>query len=254
MEQRRQLRNSCHCERSEAICHSRESGNPVIGVVASPEVLSEIISIMGPVNIEKEKNIIARCLTGEKQAWDEFVAKYHKLVYNSIYRTLELTGYKIEPDLINDLYQEFFVSILNDDYYKLKKFKWKNGCSVATWLSVIARNMVLDFIRKNSKSKAKEESIDKETIDAEGKASLKDLLIHSEKTVRDELCDEEDVDRLQKIIEKLSAEDKNLLEMLYYQELSSEEIAVILNKSVDALYMQKKRLLEKLKEIAEKTC
>lgn len=209
---------------------------------------------MGPINIEKEKNIVARCLTGEKQAWDEFVSKYHKLVYNSIYRTLELTGYKIEPDLIDDLYQEFFVSILNDNYYKLKKFKWKNGCSIATWLSIIARNMVLDFIRKNSKTKAREESIDEEVIDDEGKTSLKDILIHSEKTVREKICDEEDIDKLQKIIEKLSFEDKNLIEMLYYQELSCEEIAVILNKSVDALYMQKKRLLEKLKVIAEKTC
>ena len=209
---------------------------------------------MDSANIEIEKNIVARCLAREKKAWDEFVAKYHKLVYNSIYRTLELTGYKIEPDLVRDLYQEFFVSILDGDYYKLKKFKWKNGCSIATWLSVVARNMVLDFIRKNSKAEAREESIDKETINEEGKASLKELLTHSEKTGYDQLCDEEDVDRLNKAIEELSIEDKNLLQMLYYQELSSEEAAIILNKSVDAVYMQKKRLLEKLKEIAEKTC
>ena len=206
------------------------------------------------INIEKEKNIVARCLTGEKQAWDEFVEKYSKLVYNSIYRTLGLTGYKIEPDLIDDLYQDFFVSILNGDYYKLKIFKWKNNCSIATWLSVIARNMVLDYIRKNSKTKEKEESIDKDKIDEENKTFLKDLLAYNEKTACEKLCYEEEIDRLQKVIEKLSFEDKNLVEMLYYQELSCEEIAIILNKSVDALYMQKKRLLEKIKEVAEKTC
>lgn len=39
---------------------------------------------MNSANIEIEKNIVARCLAREKRAWNEFVAKYHKLVYNSI--------------------------------------------------------------------------------------------------------------------------------------------------------------------------
>lgn len=205
-------------------------------------------------NIDIEKGLIQQCLQGEKAAWDEFVEKYSKLVYNAIYRTLELKGYKIESDLVEDLYQEFFISILKDDYQKLRKFTWKNDCSIATWLCVIARNMIFDFTRKDIKAKAKIESIDKEIEGESTKISLKEILVSGGKIAHEKLSDEEEIVILQKAIEKLSNEDRLLLEMLFYQELSFEEIAKTMNKSIDALYMQKKRLVEKLKEIVEKVC
>ncbi len=200
---------------------------------------------MSVINIEKEKDVVNRCLAGEKQAWDEFVEKYSKLIYNAIYRTLELKGYKIESDLVEDLYQEFFISILKDDYRKLRKFTWKNDCSIATWLCVIARNMIFDFIRKDIKARGRTESIDKEAGGEDTKTLLKELLVSSEKIAHEELSDAEEVALLEKAIAKLLTEDRVLLEMIYYQELSFEEIAKTLNKSIDALYMQKKRLIER---------
>ncbi len=204
--------------------------------------------------IIEEKRLIEKCISGDKLAWDEFVEKYSKLVYNAIYRTLELKGYRIDSDLVEDLYQEFFISILKDDYQKLRKFTWKNDCSIATWLCVIARNMIFDFIRKDIKAKARIESIDKEIEGEDTKTSLKEILVSGGKIAHEELSDEEEIIIIQKAIEKLSNEDRLLLEMLFYQELSFEEIAKITNKSIDALYMQKKRLVEKLKEIVEKVC
>lgn len=203
--------------------------------------------------IEEEKKLIASCLNGSKEAWDEFVKKYAKLIYNSIYRTLELKGYELNSDLIEDLWQETFLSFLKNNFAKLRKFQWKNNCSIATWISVITRNLILDFIRKESKRRGITESLDA-TIDFEEEITILDIKEDEKYSPGQILNRKESFKIIKTYISKLAIADKMLFELLFYDELSHEEIAKKLGKSIDAIYMQKKRLLDKLREFLKKTC
>lgn len=202
-------------------------------------------------SITEEKELLEKVLFGDKQSYDGFVRKYTKLIYNSIYRTLELKGYKIAPDLVDDLHQEVFLSLIDNNFRKLRTFKWERSCSLATWLGVVTRNFVLNFIRTDTKYKSLTKSIDEE-IDEEKESSLKDIIKDESPSVKEKMDMEAEIDLLKKYLEKLDITERIILEMFYLQDLPLEEIAHILGKSEDAVFMQKKRLIAQLQEKIKK--
>ncbi len=200
---------------------------------------------------EEERALIESCLAKDKQSWDDFVRKYTKLVYNSIYRTLELKGYEIASDLIDDLHQEVFLSLLEDDFRRLKTFKWDRNCSLATWLGVVTRNLVFNFIRSDYKHKSLTKSLDEE-IEEEKGSSLIETIKDESPSVIDAIDKETMINSLHKYLDKLDVQEKAILDMFYVQELPLEEIARVLGKSADAVFMQKKRIVDSLQEKTKK--
>jgi RNA polymerase sigma factor (sigma-70 family) len=101
---------------------------------------------------EKEKSLIASCLKGEKTSWDAFVLQYSALVYHTIRKTLTLHHNESRDEVVADLYQEFFVSLLQDGCRKLRQFRGDHGCSLASWLRVVASRLTIDFLRRKEPS------------------------------------------------------------------------------------------------------
>jgi RNA polymerase sigma factor (sigma-70 family) len=54
---------------------------------------------------------------------------------------------------------------------------------------------------------------------------------------------------LNQAIQTLSPRDRILIDLCYRQALDSEEVAVLLKTSVNAVYAQKSRVLEKIREV-----
>ena len=76
---------------------------------------------------DKERHLIAHCIQGEKASWDEFVLEYSAPVYHTVRKTLALHHAAPNDDFIEDLHQEFFLSMLRDDFKKLRQFKGERG-------------------------------------------------------------------------------------------------------------------------------
>lgn len=186
---------------------------------------------------EKERILLAGCLKAEKAAWDAFVLQYSALIYHTIKRTFIL--YHTEPlsDLIEDLYQEFFVSLLRDDFKKLRQFKGDRGCTLASWIRVVAARLAIDFLRKQQPSTTE----------------IKDTIPNGRSDPVDSLIDEERERALSIILESLPARDRIFIDLYFRQGLSPEETAAILKTSVNAVYTQKSRLQDKFREILKKT-
>lgn len=88
---------------------------------------------------EKEKNLITGCVKGDKGAWDEFVQQYSNLVYHTIRKTLPLHQIESRDETVEDLYQEFFISILQNNCRKLSQFRGDGGCTLANRLSTLGK-------------------------------------------------------------------------------------------------------------------
>src|SRR5512146_3017534 len=97
---------------------------------------------------EKEKSLLAGCIRADKASWDTFVLQYSALVYYTIRKTIGLHHAKLNDEFIEDLYLEFFVSILREDFKKLRQFKGDRGCTLASWLRLVAARLTIDFLRK----------------------------------------------------------------------------------------------------------
>jgi RNA polymerase sigma factor (sigma-70 family) len=186
---------------------------------------------------EKEKTLIGGCLRSEKAAWDSFVQQYSNLVYHTIKKTLSLHHAEPHADLVEDLYQEFFVSLLRNECKKLKQFRGAQGCSLASWLRLLTARSTIDFLRKQAP-----------TSGGVAPAMSRHIPAPTEP-----LLNEEQESLLNQAIQTLSPRDRILLDLCYRQALASEEIARLLKTSVNAVYTQKSRVLEKIREVMRRS-
>ena len=187
--------------------------------------------------IEKEKTILAGCLHGEKAAWDAFVLQYSGLVYHTIKKTFILYHAEPRPDLAEDLYQEFFLSLLRDDFKKLSQFRGDQGCSLASWLRVIASRLTIDFLRRRTATPVE----------------IADGRPVADPDPTDFLIDGEKHKLVAQVLQSLAPRDRILIDLCYRQALPPAQVAAILKTSVSALYTQKSRILDKIRESLRKS-
>jgi len=195
--------------------------------------------------INYEKKLVARCLRGRRDAWDEFVEKYKNLVYSSILKTFQLINYRVTEGDTDDLFQDIFILLIKNNFRKLRSFKWKNGCSLATWLQVVSKNRTYDYVRRKLShqeilSSFMTEDATDEFIFQDDSSWADSMLADIDRKKRFEL--------FKNAMRELSKQDRLLVELIYFKEFSHKRASAILGKSIDALYMQKKRVIERLKK------
>jgi len=98
---------------------------------------------------DKRKPFLPPAFRGEKSSWDAFVDKYSALVYHSIRKTFTTHHAEPDPEAVNDLFQDFFVVIVRDDFKKLRQFRGDRGWTLASWVRLVAVRMTIDFLRKH---------------------------------------------------------------------------------------------------------
>src|SRR5215475_10794368 len=186
---------------------------------------------------EKEQTLIAGCLRRDKAAWDSFVAQYSNLVYHTIKKTLNLHHVETRADLVEDLYQEFFLSLLRNDYKKLRQFRGAHDCSLASWVRILAARLTIDFLRKQAPTSGEVAC----SISRHGPDPSEPLLNEQQESL------------VNQAIQTLSPRDRILLDLCYRQALGFEHIASLLKTSVNAVYAQKSRVLEKIREVLRRS-
>lgn len=185
---------------------------------------------------ETERSLIVGCCRKDKAAWDAFVQQYSPLVYHTIKRTLTFHHTEPRSELVEDLHQEFFVSVLCDDCKKLRQFRGDHGCTLASWLRVVAARLTIDFLRKQGPPSVE----------------VTDAVARDDPEPDAPLINAEQERLLNEILQTLPPRDRILIDLSYRQGLPPEEIAGILKTTVGAVYTQKSRILEKLREILRK--
>jgi RNA polymerase sigma-70 factor, ECF subfamily len=186
---------------------------------------------------EKEKMLIAGCLRSEKAAWDSFILQYSNLVYHTIKKILILHHAEPRADLVEDLYQEFFFSLLRNESKKLRQFRGAHGCSLASWLRVLTARLTIDFLRKQAPTSG----------------SVAGAMSRHGTDPAEPLLNEQQEALLHQAIQTLSPRDRILVDLCYRQALPSEQIAALLKTSVNAVYTQKSRVLEKIREVLRRS-
>jgi hypothetical protein len=81
---------------------------------------------------EQEKTLIARCVKGEKAAWDAFVRQYSGLIYHTIRKTFALHHTEPRMEIVDDLFQDIFLSLVNNEFAQLRRFRGDDGCTLAS--------------------------------------------------------------------------------------------------------------------------
>jgi len=184
---------------------------------------------------------VQRCVKGDRRAWDEFIEKYSRLIYNYIHSVLKIKGSTFTQENINDLFQEIILSLVKDNFKKLSSFKARNGCSLASWLRQVTVNFTIDYTRRLKPTVS---------IDAENDAglSLADSLSSNSASAKDTLSQEERFRQLEDCIDGLGSDDRYFLELHINRDLSLEDLRGYFKISRPAIDMRKSRIIERLRE------
>jgi len=159
--------------------------------------------------VERDPELIKRCLEGENSAWEELLQGYTRKVYNLCYRFSGGTG---EAE---DLTQEIFIKI----FQMLRTYDAAQG-AFSTWLNRVARNHLVDHYRRTHKDRITS-SLEDEVVELEERpGSGEGPVARVEERERKEL--------LQAALDRLSPDMREAVILRDLQDLDYEEIAEIL--------------------------
>jgi RNA polymerase sigma factor (sigma-70 family) len=184
---------------------------------------------------------VQRCVNGDKQAWEEFVDRYSRLIYTYINNVLKTNSSNFPRDNKDDIFQDIFVLLRKDNFAKLGSFRGKNGCSLATWLRQVVINFTIDYLRRTKLHI----SIDQQ--DDVG-FSLKEIISAPGPDAADILVSDERILQLRDCVQQLNNDDKYFVELHINQRLPLEALVGILGISRGAVDMRKVRITGRLQD------
>lgn len=188
---------------------------------------------------------VQKCIKGDKLAWDEFVDRYSRLIYNYIHSTLKIKGLSFTQGNISDIFQDVFLSLTKENFKKLRTFKGKNNCSLASWLRQVTINLTIDSLRRIKPIVSLDEENDQGS-------SLKDTLKDTSALPEDRIYYNEKIKQLEECIGALEDKEKYFLELYIYQQIGLQELMGHFGVSRAAMDMRKSRIIEKLKDCFRK--
>ena len=165
-------------------------------------------------NSISDRELIRAYRGGDEQAFETLLTRHQERVYTKINFIVR------DSELANDLFQDTFIKIVR----LLKEGKYVEEGKFLPWVLRIAHNMAIDHFRRNKKMRmvrSRDEMDVFATIDT-GDAHVEDLLvegqIHSD---------------VRRIIDELPEDQREVVRMRMYDNLSFKEIAETTGVSIN---------------------
>lgn len=156
---------------------------------------------------QSDSQLLAAYRAGNPDAISVLISRHSQRVYDYILMMVK------EHELADDIYQETFIKVVK----VIDEGRYTDSGRFLSWVMRIAHNRVLDHFRAQKQKKAINES--EAGYDIIGTQRL------SEGSVEDKMVSEQIRADLRKLIEQLPDEQREVVKMRYYGNLSFKEIA-----------------------------
>lgn len=181
---------------------------------------------------------------GGADGWNTFLTRFNRLVY----KVFCTRSFGFSRDDIEELFNDFLVSLMKNDYKKVRLFEGRNNCSFASYLKKIAINMAID--RRKTLMRQRMTSLQ---MSWEGKGGddleLVDLIDSGEEVPEDQLIHQEEAEAYLSALYELAPSKLIVVLMIVYHDYDREKLAKILGttrQNIDVIYNRSKEQLKKL--------
>ena len=164
--------------------------------------------------IVSDEELITQYLNGNEMCLKMLINRHKSKIFTSIYLLVK------DRALAEDIFQDAFVKVINT----LRKGSYQEEGKFLQWVIRIARNLVIDHFRKISKLPT--------ISDTEGNDIFSYISIADENR-EDEIIREQSHDRVRQLIQQLPEEQKEVLILRHYANLSFKEIADLTGVSIN---------------------
>jgi RNA polymerase sigma-70 factor, ECF subfamily len=160
--------------------------------------------------------LVRRCVAGDAAAWEEIVRQYHRRIYNVCYR------FAGSAEDAEDLSQEVFIKM----YRTLATYDAGRG-SFTTWVTTVARNLLVDHFRKTKQDRLTDSLDATPTDDPEGR-TLADKIEDRSTPPDARLQSRETGEAVHQALQKLSPELREAVILRDLQDMDYKDIALVL--------------------------
>lgn len=178
--------------------------------------------------------LVNKYIDGDENCLAILVERHQSKIYGYIYSKVS------DRDLTEDIFQETFFKVIHT--LKSKKYYNEEG-KFLSWVLRISNNLIVDKFRNDKKMYMKR--------DTEEFSIFAGITDNSPNIEKELIKNQVDID-LKNIIQKLPQDQKEVLMMRYYSDMSFKEIADITGVSVNTTLGRMRYAITNLRKVIEK--
>lgn len=180
--------------------------------------------------LKSDQDLVRQYLQGRESGLEELIRRHKSKIYTSIYLLVK------DPYLAEDIFQDTFIKVINT----LKAGKYNEEGKFLPWTVRIAHNLVIDYFRKEKRTPL--------VTTTDGFDIFEVLKFYDEST-EDKMIREQTYKDLRDLIHLLPSEQKEVLIMRHYGELSFKEISEITGVSINTALGRMRYALNNLRKM-----
>lgn len=177
--------------------------------------------------------LIKSYLNGDEAALEFLIRKHEQRIFSYIIVRIQ------DRDLANDVFQDTFVKIVKT----LRLGKYNEEGKFLQWSMRIAHNLIIDHYRKQKRMPK---------VSANTEFNIFDLVKDTKLNQESVMIKEQIIEDLHKLIEELPHEQKQVLKLRHFSELSFKEIAEQTDVSINTALGRMRYALINLRKLMEK--
>ena len=179
-----------------------------------------------------DKLLVQNFLKGDNKSFEVLLSRHKSRVFGFIMSKVK------NRDITEDIFQDTFIKVINS----LQKGKYNEEGKFLPWMMRISHNLVIDHFRKESKMRKIRPNSEFDIFDVidDGSKNQEEIMIQTQ--VHSDL---------KILIEQLPDEQKAVLKMRYFEDLSFKEISDLTNSSINTALGRMRYALINLRKLAE---
>ena len=177
--------------------------------------------------------LVKNFMSGDESALATLIQRHQSKIFGFIYSKVN------DRDLSDDIFQDTFIKVIKT----LKSQSYNEEGKFLPWVMRIAHNLVVDHFRK-----AKKMPLQRETDEY----SVFNFMTDNGLNIEGQMISDQVASDLTKLLDELPEDQKEVLVMRMYQDLSFKEIAELTGVSINTALGRMRYALLNLRKIIEK--
>ncbi len=182
---------------------------------------------------QSDQALIRQYLDGKESAFELLLNRHKDRVFSYIMFTIR------DETLANDIFQETFMKAIRT----LKKGGYNEEGKFLPWINRIAHNLIIDHFRRQKKYP---------TTNGGPDFDIFEIIPDESKTVEEEAIKDQILSDVKKLVHKLPQDQKEVLMMRMYFDMSFKEIAERTNVSINTALGRMTYALINLRKMVDK--
>ena len=162
-----------------------------------------------------DEALVALYAAGNNSAFDVLLNRYKKSIHSYIYYIVR------NQDLTEDIFQDTFLKVI----MTIKQGRYTDNGKFKAWITRIAHNLIID----NFRLERNENTVSNDEMEVD---LLNDMKL-CDSNIEDEMVNEQVYSDIRKLVHHLPDNQREVLEMRFYQDMSFKEIADMTGVSIN---------------------